>query len=246
MTSHKSTIVGFVIAHIYALLGFCINYSISLYPIRCGLSETVILKYYLMYDVPFIVLVAAIASCCLIIRFRLKHHILRVNDLHTSNQNMFSSSKIATLKRNIITTYIIISAAFIAYIPREIYLFWIFATRNAHTAQSLRVVEILSISTLLNPLIDPVVYLQRMKVFRKELRCRCGLVNTTTVVGDAQVNGGMQQISNTPQINTKQRTYNVKQEQETVSATIGSKLLKSNESSFATHEQGLSRIAGKF
>ena len=111
---------------------------------------------------------------------RIKRHMRKVVNLPSINKNLLYDLKSANLKRNIVTLVIIISLALIAYIPRELYLFIFHASGLAHNESSIKAIEMLNTTVMINPLFDPVVYLIRMRVLRNELKCKCA----TTVSPD--------------------------------------------------------------
>jgi len=171
MTSNLFIGLGFVVFHLYPIV-FRI-FEFSQHAPSCDTAPTT-LQIFLL-DIPAVLLVTVIVALYIIVIIRiLRQH----NKIHGtspvinigSHQNQ-PSMAYKRMKKNVLTLGIIISISIIAIAPRAIAS--ITSLIMGNNPENIRSVLITTRLMILNPILDPIIYVLRMKKFRQQLACVC-------------------------------------------------------------------------
>lgn len=171
MTSTASSVIGLGGIHVLSLIRFCIDSVTS--PPPCNLLYTATMNFYFTGDFVSTLLMGLVIGCCGVIIIRLRRHnrIMKVKVL-TDAQKAKHQTNDARMKKNMITLIVVIALTSMTTVPRQMCLYVYFlgyiTTENLKT-----VLEILAITVLINPLCDPLVFLLRNEMLRKEFKCKC-------------------------------------------------------------------------
>ena len=171
MTSNLFIGLGFVVFHLYPLVFRIVEFS--QHAPSCDIAPTT-LQIFLL-DIPAVLLVTVIVALYIIVIIRiLRQH----NKIHGtspvinigSHQNQ-PSMAYKRMKKNVLTLGIIISISIIAIAPRAIAS--ITSLIMGNNPDNIRSVLITTRLMILNPILDPIIYVLRMKKFRQQLACVC-------------------------------------------------------------------------
>lgn len=171
MTSDLAVAVGFVVLHAYPL-AFWI-YEIQMTEPACAIMPTTVQL--ISLDIPAILLTSAtVVLYCLIIRGIISRHKKMQSTMQQGQHNSRKGSGAINMRRNVLTLGIIVVCSALIVSPRSIA-----SVTSLITGKQFA--SILSVSTyimVLNPVIDPIIYVLRIKRFRKRLRCYCCVAST--------------------------------------------------------------------
>lgn len=166
LTSDRSVVVGFFLIHCYPVTIWV--YNIFQSPPRCVVIPTPLL--FVSMDLPVILTMISIGVLYALVIRRL---VIQNKTFITTNippsQAENRRSKMATMKRYVITLGIIVALNIAIVLPRFSAVVTTLVTGNAEgNSQMLLICTNLLI---LNPLLDPVIYLLRIRTFRQRLLC---------------------------------------------------------------------------
>lgn len=172
MTSDLAVAVGFVVLHAYPLV-FWIYESQMTEP-TCAIMPTTVQL--ISLDIPAILLTSAtVVLYCLIIRRIISHHKKIQSTTQQGQQYSISTSnRVINMRRNVMTLGIIVVCSALIVSPRSI-------ASVTSLIMGRQFALVLSVSTymmVLNPVIDPIIYVLRIKRFRKRIKCYCCVAST--------------------------------------------------------------------
>lgn len=170
LTSNKTVIICFVLCHIFAVTRFIID---ALYGRMdpCHVKQTTHPVALFSHDAPAMIIVSFIVILYAIILARVKKQQHKIGIQSSTVENQIGKRKLEThrMRRNNTTLGIIISVALLAVLPRSILVFYVYSIGASDELMSLLWIAN-NIFMLFNPLLDPVIYVLRMKKYRQHLR----------------------------------------------------------------------------
>lgn len=171
LTSKISSILGFVFTHVLTLAVYFVNVTFTSHTLEPDC--TINLIFYYSIDIPIVALLFSISFITCVNIVRIKRRIENNQEHMTEREKQKASKKRARIRQNMVTLSMVIMVTLIAYTPVEVYvlLYQIgFLVVSDETIMDYATVTVL---VLLNPLLDPVIYLIRMKIVRDKLRKIC-------------------------------------------------------------------------
>lgn len=171
ITSNKAVGISFIITHLYTFTVPVVEFLQNGNP--CDIKST--LLRFLIFDFSVIILTVAIVTIYFLIIVRIvmqnkkmQAFVEPLASKNNSEQDIKESTK--RRKKNIITLGFIIIIALTSTMPR-------FVTSGialylGNTAAITKSLEISNHFMLINPLMDPVIYILRIKEYRQRLRCK--------------------------------------------------------------------------
>lgn len=177
ITSNASVVISFLLCQLYTFIPLIIEVSYG--PQPCTVAYTTRRLYVLTLDVPLLFSAVTIVFVYSIVICRIKRRKILVVNSMTSAEIIKKKNAMMRMKVNIITIGIIITVTFISVFPREIIA--IYCTFSEQTEFVLNLVLVGNYLTLLNPLIDPIIYIARFKEVRDMVRCKRFVTPATTI-----------------------------------------------------------------
>ena len=171
ITSNKAVGISFIVTHLYTFTVPVAEFLQNGNP--CVIKST--LLRFLIFDFSVIILTVAIVTIYLLIIVRIVMQNKKMQafvEPLVSNNNSEQDIKESTKRRkkNIITLGIIILIALISTMPRCVAS--AIALYLGNTTAITKSLEISNHFMLINPLMDPVIYILRIKEYRQRLRCK--------------------------------------------------------------------------
>lgn len=168
MTSDLAVAMGFVVLHAYPL-AFWI-YEIQMTEPACAIKPTIV--HLISLDIPAILLTSAtVVLYCVIIK--------GIISRHKKMQISSKSSSVINMRRNGMTLGIFVVCSALIVSPRSI----ASVTSLIMGKQFASVMSVFTYIMILNPVIDPIIYVLRIQRFRKLLRCYCCVASTSIEPG---------------------------------------------------------------
>lgn len=170
LTSNRSVGISFVVCQLYTFLPLI--YEMTQGPQPCHVSYTTKLTYVISLDVPLLSYYFMIVVLYIIVIWRIAQRNKRWTAEENSTNFARTKRRIDAMKRmkmNMLTLGIIITVTSLAILPRE--LSAIVSIFVDHNELLLQFVLIGNYATLLNSLIDPLIYVIRIKEVRDKVTC---------------------------------------------------------------------------
>lgn len=171
ITSNLFIGLGFVVFHLYPLV-FRI-FEFSQHAPSCDIAPTT--SHIFLLDIPAVLLVTVIVALYIIVIIRIMRQHNKIHGtspvINTGSHQNQSSMAYKRMKKNVLTLGIIISISIIAIAPRAIAS--ITSLIMGNNPENIRSVLITTRLMILNPILDPIIYVLRMKKFRQQLPCVC-------------------------------------------------------------------------
>lgn len=168
LTSDRSVIISFIVCQLYTFLPLI--YEITYGPQPCHVSYTTKITFVLSIDIP---LMCYYLSIVILYAVLLRQIITKSKNRVADNTSILSmKTKHEAMKRmrmNMLTLGIIIAVTSVSIIPRE--LGAVFSLFMENDDIILRIVMIGNYTALINPLVDPVIYVIRIKEVRDKVAC---------------------------------------------------------------------------
>lgn len=145
-------------------------------PNGCQPKLTITKGTFIKFDVPNGVLIFLIAICYVIVMIRMKERQKQSVVLNhvTKTQIDRQNKAILNMRKNVITLTFLVLVTFFAILPRTVYGMYC----QYREESSPDVITITNNMLLINPLLDPFVYVFRIREFRDRLKCKCLKRNT--------------------------------------------------------------------
>lgn len=171
ITSNLFIGLGLVVFHLYPLV-FRI-FEFSQHAPSCDIAPTT--SHIFLLDIPAVLLVTVIVALYIIVIIRIMRQHNKIHGtspvINTGSHQNQSSMAYKRMKKNVLTLGIIISISIIAIAPRAIAS--ITSLIMGNNPENIRSVLITTRLMILNPILDPIIYVLRMKKFRQQLPCVC-------------------------------------------------------------------------
>lgn len=178
LTSNIAMGVGFVVIHVYDLLRCVLELLDDFVLLPCGPQYNTEKSFLLFIDGPNAVFVLLIACCYIVAIWRMRKNRYLVNETESLTQQQIQQRKKASLRMryNLITLSCIIVVTACSILPRTLYGLYINVNDNINGDINRATNNLL----LLNPLLDPFIYIFRIKQIRCQFVCKCFQSNKTT------------------------------------------------------------------
>ncbi|CAG2202011.1 unnamed protein product [Mytilus edulis] len=174
--SNKGVLLYFILSHCIALLRFGMATIDG--PVPCDPKSTTTTLLLFSHDIPCLCIVVAIISCYGVVVYRMiRSRKVCSRSRMTESQVAKKKAKDIRTRRNAVTLGLIISVSLVAVLPRSILVFY-YNMENKSALTGTLTIIFNNIFLLLNPVIDPVIYVLRIKKYRQYLRCKCLKNNT--------------------------------------------------------------------
>ena len=178
LTSNITIVLGFLFIHVYVLLRCVLELLNPRVPLPCDPLYNTEKSFLLFIDVPFAIFVSLIACCYIVVIWRIRTHQYLVMEITTLSDEQIQQQRKASLRMryNMITLSCIIVVTACAILPRTIYGLYINVSDNINA----KIVQAANNLLLINPLVDPFIYIFRIKEIRSQFVSRCFRSNKTT------------------------------------------------------------------
>lgn len=167
LTSNKSVILCFIVCHVSALLRFGIE-TIS-GPIACDPKNSAVPLILFSHDIPYISVFVLITSCYAVVVYRITRKRAGTIGVRASQSTKADTIR---MRKNVITLGLIITLILLLILLRYIAIGLLYIG-NGSDINDILFIIFNNIFALLNPLLDPVIYVLRIKKYRDYLRCKC-------------------------------------------------------------------------
>lgn len=162
LTTDRSVLVGFVLIHCYPVTIWV--YDILHDQPRCEVVPT--LRLFLSLDLPIVMTMSAFGLIYFIAIRRLMLHLRSQKHTEITERKKIKMEK---MKRNVVTLGLIVALNISIVLPR---FFAVVTTLSSEPTEDMsRILLICTNLLILNPLLDPVIYLFRIRTFRHRLFC---------------------------------------------------------------------------
>ncbi|VDI01540.1 Hypothetical predicted protein [Mytilus galloprovincialis] len=184
--SNKGVLLYFILCHCIALLRFGIATVDG--PVPCEPKNTATTILLFSHDIPCLCIVVAIVFCYGVVVYRMirLQNFAQASSM-TDSQVAKKKAKAIRTRKNVVTLGLIIAVSLVAVLPRSMLAFY-FYMGNTSAITGTLIMIINNFFILLNPVLDPVIYVLRIKKYRQYLRCKClkknavsDLTNSTAV-----------------------------------------------------------------
>ncbi|CAG2186805.1 unnamed protein product [Mytilus edulis] len=182
LTSNKCVVFCFTLCHSIAVLRIGIDMIDG--PVPCDPKNSTIPLILFTQDIPCVGVVVSIISCYGVVVYRMTHphKSVQTSGVTTSQSAKKMADKIR-MRKSIITLGLIIALVVVVLLLRGIALF-IFYMGNESKINDTLFMIINNVFIMLNPLLDPVIYILRIKTYRDHLRCKCIKRNSVSDVSN--------------------------------------------------------------
>ncbi|CAC5381812.1 unnamed protein product [Mytilus coruscus] len=185
LTSDIAIGLGFLFSHIYFLVRGVLEFldKIQRVEFPCGPKYKTQKRFLLFVDVPNALFVAMIAFCYVVVILRIIRNRRQVNVIgNLSNLQLQQKNKaVLRMRYNMITLTSIIIVTAVSILPRTLYGLYANFTDTINE----EIVRATNNLLLLNPLVDPFIYIFRIKEVRRQLICRCWQTSRTALATTA-------------------------------------------------------------
>lgn len=168
ITTNIAISVAFLMSQLYTFIPAIIEIVNG--PQPCTVEYTARYMYVLTLDVPLLFSALSIIALYIIVIRRICKQQIMIIDQSKPIELCKRNNALKRKKMNIITLGIIVLVTSIAIIPRELIAFYSIIVEQ--TESVLQLVLIGNHLTLINPLIDPIIYVLRFKEVRDRIICR--------------------------------------------------------------------------
>ncbi|CAC5424621.1 F2RL1 [Mytilus coruscus] len=174
LTSDIAIGLGFLFPHIYFLCRCILEFVDKTQRVQfppCAPKYNTQKRFLLFADVPNSLFVAVIAICYVVVILRIIRNRRQVNVIGNLSDLQLQQKKKAALRMryNIITLSCIIMVTACSMLPRTLYGLYTNLTGTTNE----EIVRVTNNLLLLNPLVDPFIYIFSIKEVRRQLKCRC-------------------------------------------------------------------------
>ena len=178
--------LGFLFPHIYFLFRGVLEFcgSIQRVEFPCGTKYSTQKHFLLFVDVPNALFVAMIAFCYLgvILRIIRNRRQVNVNGNLTDLQVQQKTKATLRMRNSMITLGCIIIVTTVSILPRTLYGLY----ANIANTINEEIVKATNNLLLLNPLVDPFIYIFSIEEVRHQLICKCRQTNRTALTAIAK------------------------------------------------------------
>ncbi|CAC5381809.1 unnamed protein product [Mytilus coruscus] len=179
LTSNVAIGLGFLFSHVYFLCrcAFEFNNKVKRVPFPCAPNYNTEKRYLLFVDVPNTLFVTLIACCYIVVIFRIMQTRQQVNGDQGLSELQIQQERKAALRMrcNMITLSCIMGVTACSILPRTLYGLHANFTGTIND----EIVRATNNLLLLNPLVDPFIYIFRIEEVRCQLICRFRSNRTT-------------------------------------------------------------------
>ena len=168
LTSNTTVGLAFFMFPIFNIIPLIIEMQNGPHP--CVVDYSARPLYVISVDCPVILCLCLIISIYFVVIVRIVKKQRKVLD-NTFAISIAQQNTLKRMKRNAVTLGIIILVTSISFFPREMIAIWVSLTGK--TEGKLHLMILGNHLTLINPLIDPIIYILRFKQIRDLLLCAC-------------------------------------------------------------------------
>ncbi|CAG2211704.1 unnamed protein product [Mytilus edulis] len=174
--SNKGVLLYFILSHCIVLLRFGMATIDG--PVPCDPKNTTTTLLLFSHDIPCLFIVVAIISCYSVVVYRMIRSRSFVHGSRmTESQVVKKKAKDIRTRRNAVTLGLIIFVSLVTVLPRSMLVFYYnMGKKSAITATLTLIFN--NFLLLLNSVVNPVIYVLRIKKYRQYLRCKCLKNNT--------------------------------------------------------------------
>ncbi|CAG2230247.1 unnamed protein product [Mytilus edulis] len=178
LTSNIAIGLGFVLVHVYVGVRCLFELLHPHVPLPCDPLYNTQKDFLLFVDVPNAIVVSLIACCYIVVICRIRMKKYLVMEITTLSETQILQQRKASLRLryNTITLSCIIVVTACAILPRTIYGLFINVSDNIND----EIIKATNNLILMNPLVDPFIYIFRIKEIRSQFVIRCFRSNKTT------------------------------------------------------------------
>ena len=170
LTSNKTVGMMFVVFQIYTFAPFIV--AVVNGPEPCTVDYTKRSLYVLTIDIPILLCLCFVVCLYTVVILRVMKKQRSVGQVLDTSKTHQTSQSLRKLKRNMVTLGILVGITSVTFVPREIIAFY----ASSVEAPGKLLMQLLLISNylpLINPLIDPLVYVLRFQEISRLFRCPC-------------------------------------------------------------------------
>ncbi|CAG2194080.1 unnamed protein product [Mytilus edulis] len=172
VSSNKGVLIYFILSHCIALLRFGMATVDRSVPCEPKNTTTALLLF--SHDIPCLCIVVAIISCYGVVVYRMirSHNVLQASSM-TESQVAKKKANTLITRRNAITLGLIIAVSLVAVLvlPRSMLVFFLYMGNKSAITGALTLI-FNNFFLLLNSVVDPVIYVLRIKKYRQYLICK--------------------------------------------------------------------------
>jgi len=173
LTKKKAVVVSFTVIHLYTIIH--LGYVLTEGPNLCNVSTTAKLSFVLVLDIPVFVIIVLIiiVYSVIIVRIVQRHNRIFSQRDKAAITIINRNTSVRTMRRNVLTLGAIILITLAANVPRCVTASYIlYSGLHVRTSISLKISNHF---LLLNPVLDPVIHVLRIREYRDRLKsvCRC-------------------------------------------------------------------------
>ncbi|CAC5422593.1 GNRHR [Mytilus coruscus] len=187
ITNNVSVLICFIVSLCFSLLRFGLETLKG--PVPCESEQTLTPLFVFSHDLPAVAIVLLIIIIYGIIVYRMVKQ-QKVVGVQTrgvpADQSQKKKNNDLRMRRNVLTLGVIISVTVVGVLPRSLLGFYSFSEGISEKVTDLSMITN-TVFMMLNPLLDPVIYVLRIKKYRELLRCKCfkrsnvSSVNSTSI-----------------------------------------------------------------
>ncbi|CAG2195551.1 MC2R [Mytilus edulis] len=177
LTSSIAIGLGFLFVHVYVLFRCVLELLSTRVPLPCDPLYNTQKSFLLFVDVPNAIFVSLIACCYIVVIWRIRKKQYLVMEIATLSEEQIKQQRKASLRMryNMITLGCIIVVTACSILPRTVYGLYINVSDNINP----EIVRATNNLLLINPLVDPFIYIFRIKEIRSQFARRCFRSNKT-------------------------------------------------------------------
>ncbi|CAC5377470.1 unnamed protein product [Mytilus coruscus] len=186
LTSNKCALLCFILCHSIALLR--VGKETIDGPVPCEPKNSAIPLILFSHEIPCVGVVVSIISCYIVVVFRMTHSHKNVQTSGvTASQSGKKRADTIRMRKNVVTLGLIIALVLVVVLLRGIAVF-LFYMGNGPKINDTLFIIFNNVFIVLNPLLDPVIYILRIKKYRDHLRCKCLKRNSVSDVSNLAAN----------------------------------------------------------
>lgn len=173
ITNNVSVLVCFVFSLCFGFLRFGLETLKG--PVPCEAVQTLTPLFVFSHDLPAVTIVISIIIIYGVIVYRMVKQQTLVGIQQRGlpvDQSQKRKNNELRMRRNVLTLGVIIIVTVVGVLPRSLLGFYSFSKGISGKVADLSMITN-TVFLLLNPLLDPVIYVLRIKKYRESLRCKC-------------------------------------------------------------------------
>ncbi|CAC5414244.1 unnamed protein product [Mytilus coruscus] len=171
LTSNKCVVLCLILSHCIALLMFGVETIDG--PVPPDPKNTVTPLIVCSFDILNLCITVSIISVYGVVVYRITHSHRNVQTSGlTASQSAKKRRDTRRMRKKVVTLGVIISLVSVAFLLRSFAVLY-FYTVNEYEIDDTVFIICNNVFLLLNPLLDPVIYILRIKKYRDHLRCKC-------------------------------------------------------------------------